>query len=86
MNLLAFNITAPSSATSEQFELNHPSLNNDPNWIVTATLQYQGEGYHIVNKAFGVYYVAGAGKWVLQYFEAGQVLSGRKFNILAAKN
>jgi hypothetical protein len=82
---VAFNITAPSSATSEQFELNHPSLNNDPNWIVTATLQYQGEGYHVVDKFFGVYYVADARKWVLQYFEAGQVLSGRKFSVIALR-
>jgi microsomal dipeptidase-like Zn-dependent dipeptidase len=82
---VAFNITAPPSATSEQFALDHPSLNNDPNWIITTTLQYQGEGYHEVDKLFGVYYVADAGKWVLQYFEAGQILSGRKFNIIAIK-
>ena len=85
MNLVAFNITAPSSATSEQFVLDNPLLNNDSSWIVTATLQYQGEGYDIVDKAFGIYYVESAGRWILQYFSLGQILAGRKFNVLAVK-
>ena len=83
--VVAFNYTVPASggAVQEQFAINNANLDNDPNWVVSVTLQYQGEGYDIVDKGFGVYYVNN--KWVVQYFKLGQVLTGRKFNIVAVR-
>jgi hypothetical protein len=80
----AFELTVPNG-TLEQFAVTHPRLNNDPNWIVTVTLRYQGEGYDDVDKGFGVYYVPGAGKWVVNYFKLGQNLSNRKFFVTAIR-
>jgi hypothetical protein len=84
-----FELTVPNG-TLDQFVVNHPRLNNDPNWIVTVSLRYQGEGYDDVNQGFGVYYVnggggAGANKWVVNYFKVGQNLSNRKFFVTAIR-
>jgi hypothetical protein len=84
-----FELTVPAG-TTDQFVVENPKLNGDPNWIVTVTLRYQGEGYADVNQGFGVYYVnggggAGANKWVVNYFKVGQNLSNRKFFVTAIR-
>jgi hypothetical protein len=87
----AFEYTVPAGTTTNQFVLENSKLNNDPNWIVTVTLKYQGEGYDDVNQGFGVYYVSsavfadGPNKWAVNYFKPGQNLSGRKFFVTASR-
>jgi hypothetical protein len=83
-----FEFTVPAG-TIDQFILDNPKLNGDPNWIVTLTLNYKGQGYEDVDKGFGVYYVQpgllNANKWVVNYFKVGQNLSGRKFFVTAIR-